>query len=142
LQFTDVQDGYRRQMQNWVENHPIEVNKQTISIDDLPEDIPLLERESFKRSMSALGIGTVVVVGLRFLTGTKWIYLGELAVMALSRQQYQVGKEIDVNRQKQMQKDWFDAKKRGVINQIKQELDVWLDAAEEENNRVLKTFNL
>lgn len=142
LEFTDAQNGYRRQMQDWVNEHPIEVKKQEISIDDLPAEIPFMERESLKRSMSTLGIGTMVVVGLKFLTGTNWLYLGELAILALSAQQYKVGAEADEKQMKLNMAKWIEAKKKSIINLVIRDLDRWLDEAEQENLRVMKSFNM
>ena len=144
LAFTDVQTGYRRQMQNWIESHPVEVKKQTISIDNLPTSLPLKDRESLKRSMSTLGVGTIGVVCLKFLTGISWSWIGlvELAVMALSVQQYRVGKRMDDRRYEQFQKDWIESEKINIVNRIDMELGKWLDAAEHENTRILKTFGL
>lgn len=142
LEFTDAQNGYRRQMQDWVNEHPIEVKKQEISIDDLPAEIPFMERESLKRSMSTLGIGTMVVVGLKFLTGTNWLYLGELAILALSAQQYKVGAEADEKQMKLNMAKWIKAKKKSIINLVIRDLDRWLDEAEQENLRVMKSFNM
>lgn len=142
LAFTDLQTGYRRQMQNWVKKNPIEVKKQTISIDDLPEDIPMVERESFKRSMSTLGIGTLVVVGLRIMTGTKWIWLAELATIAASGKAYASGKVVDDERKKQQRENWVQSGKRSVVGSIKHDLDLWFDAAEKESVRILLSFNI
>lgn len=140
LEFTDAQNGYRRQMQDWVNEHPIEVKKQEISIDDLPIGIPLMERESLKRSMSTLGIGTVAVVGLKFLADTNWAYLGELAILALSAQQYKVGAEADEKQIKLNREKWIKVKKNSIINLVVRDLDQWLDEAEHENHRVIKSF--
>ena len=129
-------------MQDWVNEHPIEVKKQEISIDDLPAEIPFMERESLKRSMSTLGIGTMVVVGLKFLTGTNWLYLGELAILALSAQQYKVGAEADEKQMKLNMAKWIEAKKKSIINLVIRDLDRWLDEAEQENLRVMKSFNM
>lgn len=144
LAFTDVQTGYRRQMQNWIESNPVEVKKQTISINKLPTGLPLKDRESLKRSMSTLGVGTIGVVCLKFLTGISWSWIGlvELAVMALSVQQYNVGKRMDDKRYEQFQKEWIESEKINIVNRIDMELGKWLDAAEQENTRILKTFGL
>ena len=142
LEFTDAQNGYRRQMQDWVNEHPIEVKKQEISIDDLPTDIPFMERESLKRSMSTLGIGTMAVVGLKFLTGTNWLYLGELAILALSAQQYKVGVVADEKQLKLNRKKWAEVKTNNIIDLVIRDLDQWLDEAEQGNLRVIKSFNL
>ena len=144
LAFTDVQTGYRGQMQNWIEKNPIEVKEQIISINRLPTDLPIKEREALKRSMSALGIGTIGVVCLRFLTGVSWSWISliELAVMALSAQQYRIGKNIDDRRYEQFQKTWIEREKINIVNRIDMELGKWLDAAERENTRILKTFGL
>lgn len=142
MAFTDAQTGYRRQMQKWTKANPIEVKKQTISIDNIPDDIPLLEREAFKRSMSALGIGTLVVVGLRFLTGTNWIWLAELATLAASGKAYASGKEIDDMKKKQMQENWIKVRKQKITGSIRHDLDAWFDAAEKENTRILESFNI
>lgn len=144
LAFTDVQTGYRRQMQNWIESNPVEVKKQTISINNLPTGLPLKDRESLKRSMSTLGVGTIGVVCLKFLTGISWSWIGlvELAVMALSVQQYNVGKRMDDKRYEQFQKEWIESEKINIVNRIDMKLGKWLDAAEQENTRILKTFGL
>ena len=142
LAFTDVQTGYRRQMQNWVKNNPIEVTKQTVSIDNMPEDIPLVERDAFRRSMSTLGIGTLVVVGLRIITGTNWIWLVELAIFAASRKAYVSGKAVDEKKRKQLQEKWLKSRQQSVIGSIKHDLDSWFDSAEKENIRILKSFNI
>ena len=142
LAFTDIKTGYRRQMQEWVKNNPIEVEKQTVSIDDMPNNIPFLKQEAFKRSMTTFGIGTLVVVGLRFVTGTKWVWLGELATIAASSKAYVSGKKIDDSKQKQIQEQWNKSRRQSIIGGFKQNLDVWFDSAEKENNRILKSFNI
>ena len=142
LEFTDAQNGYRRRMQDWVNEHPIEVKKQEISIDDLPTDIPFMERESLKRSMSTLGIGTMAVVGLKLLTETNWLYLGELAILALSAQQYKVGVVADEKQLKLDREKWAEVKTNNIIDLVIRDLDQWLDEAEQENLRVIKSFNL
>ena len=142
LAFTDAQTGYRRQMQEWVRSNPIEVTKQTVSIDNMPKDIPLIEQEAFKRSMTTLGIGTLVVVGLRFVTGTNWIWLAELAAFAASGKAYVSGKDIDDRKRKQLQEKWIRSRKQSVIGSIKHDLDSWFDSAEKENSCILKSFNI
>lgn len=142
LAFTDVQTGYRRQMQKWVKSNPIEVTKQTISIDNMPGNIPLVNQEAFKRSMTTLGIGTLGVVGLRFVTGTKWTWLAELAAFAASGKAYVSGKEIDDRKRKQLQEKWVRSRKLSIISSIKHDLDSWFDLAEKENRRILKSFNI
>ena len=142
MAFTDVQTGYRSQMRRWVESNPIEVKKQTISMDYMPEDIPMPEREAFKRAMIAFGIGTLVVIGLRIIIGSKWIWLAELATLAVSGTMYFSGKGKDDPNCKSAQEVWMKSQKLRIISNIKQDLDAWFDVAEQENDRILKTFNI
>lgn len=142
LDFTDVQTGYRRQMQKWIQSNPIEVEIQTISMDDIPNDIPFMEREAIKRTMATFGIGTLVVSGLRFITGTNWIWLAELVTLVASGKSYLSGKELDDQKRKQMQETWFESDKLRIIGDIRHNLELWFDSAEKENARILRTFNL
>lgn len=142
LDFTDIQSGYRRQMQTWVNNHPVVVNSQRISVDDLPNFLPFQKRKAFRRSVSTLGIGTLLVVGLRALTHTDWIYLGELLVLALTGQQYMEGRKADDKTIRELQKKWYDSYKNRIVESIRRDLDGWLERAEQESARILKLYNL
>lgn len=136
LRFSDVKNGYRRLMQDWVDEHPIEAKRNDVDINSLPMDIPFTERESIRRSMTTFGLGSVAVVGLRFLTGTCWLYLGEIAVLALSHQQYRKGMEVDKVRLAELK----EANRLHIENVIKQGLNNWLDEAEKYNKEVLDSF--
>lgn len=142
LAFSDIQKGYRSQMQDWIEKNPIEVKAEKIAIDDLVERIPLRERESFKRSASVLGIGSIVVLGLRIITSSTWIYLAELAVLALASGAYAKGKAADDKKLSQLRHQRMKQIKTNVIENIRQELNQWIDLAESEHKRILKTFNI
>lgn len=142
LAFTDAQAGYRRQMQEWIKDNPIEVAKQTVSSDDLPEDIPLGEREAFKHSMSTFGLGTLAVAGLRIATGLKWIWIAEIGTFAASSKAYKSGKEVDDRKRKQFQETWVKSERQNVIASIKHDLNSWFDSAEKESNRILISFNV
>ena len=142
LSFTDIRTGYRRQMRDWVEAHPIEVQKQDVPVEELESQIPLQDRAAFRRSVSALGIGTVGVIGLRILTGSNWAYWGELAVLAAAGHQYHVGKQKDDQRLAELRQQQIAHYRYKVVNAIQSDLEAWLDAAEQENINVLKTFNI
>lgn len=140
LAFTDIQTGYRSLMQKWQECNPIEVQKETMNVEQLPESIPFNEREAIKRSVASLGLGSIAVLGLRFLTGSSWLYLGELAVLGLSGQQYIAGQKEDG---KMLAKKREMAKKKikiGLMTAIKNDLEAWLQCAIAESERILQTF--
>ena len=88
--------------------------------------------------MTTLGIGTLVVVGLRFVTGTNWIWLAELAAFAASGKAYVSGKEIDDRKRKQSQEKWIRSRKQSVIGSIKHELDSWFDNKKYESESKVK----
>ena len=136
LKFSDVKTGYRRQMQDWVDEHPIEAKRDDVDINSLPMDIPFTERESIRRSMTTFGLGSIAVVGLKFLTGNCWLYLGEIAVLALSHQQYKKGVEVDKIKLAEL----MEANRLHVENVIKKGLNNWLNEAEKYNKEVLETF--
>lgn len=142
LAFTDMQNGYRSQMQDWVEKHPVELKQNSYSINDLTQRLPLSEREAIRRSASVLGIGSLAVLGLRFITGTSWTYLAELAVLALAGVAYSKGNDIDTKRLLQKHKVRLKATRINVVNSINSDLGQWLDLAEAENQRILQTFNI
>jgi hypothetical protein len=142
MAFTDAQTGYRRQMNEWIKANPIKIKKQTISADNMPDDIPLIERESFKRTMSTLGVGTIVVIGLHIVTGAKWIWLAELATFAASGKAYFSGKKIDEIKRAEMQQKWVESCKKQIVISIKRDLGIWFDNAEKENTRILESFNI
>ena len=71
-----------------------------------------------------------------------WLYLGELAILALSAQQYKVGVVADEKQLKLNREKWAEVKTNSIINLVIRDLDQWLDEAEQENLRVIKSFNL
>jgi hypothetical protein len=139
LAFTDIRSGYRRQMQDWVEANPIEVKTLKISLDDMPAGISVKDREALRRSLSTFGVGTILVVGLKMLTGMNWLYWAELAVLGLASQQYKVGRDADTQRMQEIRKEHLVRK---IAHCIRHDLDGWLDKAEQENKKVLESFNL
>jgi hypothetical protein len=142
LAFTDIKTGYRRRMRDWVEAHPVETAETEVSVEELEEKLPLHERAAFRHSVAALGIGTVSVVGLRILTGSSWVYLAELGVLAAAGHLYQRGKKIDEQRTEVMRHQQEVILRKKVAKAIREDLVRWIDTAEEENRNVLKSFNI
>lgn len=142
LAFTDIKTGYRRRMRDWVEAHPVDVTETKIPVEELEKKIPLHERAAFRHSVAALGIGTVSVVGMRILTGTSWVYLAELIVLAAAGHLYQRGKKIDDRRTEVMRRQQEIILRKKVTKAIREDLVRWIDTAEEENRNVLNSFNV
>ena len=73
------------------------------------------------------------------LTGMNWLYWAELAVLGLASQQYKVGRDSDIRRMQEIRKEHLVRK---ITHCIRHDLDSWLDMAEQENKKVLESFNL
>jgi hypothetical protein len=73
------------------------------------------------------------------LTGMNWLYWAELAVLGLASQQYKVGRDADTQRMQEIRKEHLVRK---IAHCIRHDLDGWLDKAEQENKKVLESFNL
>lgn len=140
LAFTDLQSGFRAQMQSWLSENPVEVTYQKVSVDDALLQIPPMERESIRRSLSTLGVGTLGVVGLRFATGSNWLWLLELAVLAATKKSYEKGKNRDEIKLQQRKSEWLECEKSNIVSSVYQNLCNWFDNVEKKCEEIIGTY--
>lgn len=141
LAFTDISAGYRHSMRQWVENHPIKVEKRTISVDELPST-PLLQRKSVRDGLLSLGIGSIAVVGLRVITGSAWAWLAEMVVFAITAKAYNDGRIKESKERLEKMRVLFNASRNALVGAIMQDINSWLDSAEAYSDELLRKFEV
>lgn len=134
LRFSDVADGYRHQMKQWVKDNPVSLTTDIISPADFPT-LGIFQRKSVRKSLTTLLGGNIIIVGLRLLTGAGWVWWLELAALYAAMKSGQKGHQEDLLWELRIRKD-------ALINGIISDMSAWLDAAERKHYDTLKSFGI
>ena len=132
LRFTDVQNGYSRQMREWKRFNPLSTEE---LFQDKGPSLSIMERVSVKRVCFALGGGTLAIVILRLLFKSGWLWLLELPILYIAVQEGLKGHRNDTEKE-------LAIKKAALVEHTLQCVAHWLDSAEKKNASLLLSFGI
>ncbi len=137
--FLDFTDGYVSKMKKWIKSNNVEIRKMEFDLNNPHsyEENSFLSK--YKNVLLTAGIGTVVVVGLWFFTPTLFaLGLEMLLLIIVGKKIYDIKEKENGNKVNEAKSDNL---KQQFIQQLVEDLDAWLDKAENESEQIINAFN-
>lgn len=137
-QFDDYLTGYRHQMEDWIEEHPIKIER-VLEIPEKPVEPT--------RPMSAwvpVAVGGAVVVGLLIFAPVWAAFVAAVAtaLVALRQQNKLRQHDADFKIKLAMYEKDVAARKEALVSGLIADLNKWLDQGVEASNAILNKFGI
>ena len=138
--FTDFSSGYQSLMLKWIEESPIEIREQKVSIPPRPVN----PQVNSTKPIVSLGIGTSIAIGL-YIFSNVWVALAaELLTVAITYKQHQSIRNV-------LDKYEYDNKayefqlrklKQQLVDGLSNDLVKWVLLGKTYSDSILKSYNL
>lgn len=138
--FTDFSSGYQSLMLKWIEESPIEIREQRVSIPPRPVN----PQVNSTKPIVSLGIGTAIAIGL-YIFSNVWVALAaELLTVAITYKQHQSIRNV-------LDKYEYDNKayefqlrklKQQLVDGLSNDLVKWVLLGKTYSDSILKSYNL
>ena len=133
--FMDLETGFMRQMQLWLKDNAIAVTEQNVDINKLKSDSKKQKRSLY----TILGGGTLLAIGLSIPAKIAWWVPVVVELLTLGAAYKKYNSSYITPRQIQMK---INAVKKDLIKGVINDIESWLDSAENQVEIVKESFDL
>ena len=138
--FTDFSSGYQSLMLKWIEESPIEIREQKVSIPARPVN----PQVNSTKPIVSLGIGTAIAIGI-YIFSNVWVALAaELLTIAITYKQHQtIRNEFDKYEYDNKTYEFQLRKlKQQLVDGLSNDLVQWMLLGKTYSDSILESYNL
>lgn len=133
--FMDLETGFMRQMQLWLKDNAINVTEQKIDLNKLKSD----SKEQKRTLYTILGGGTLLAIGLSIPARIAWWVPVIVELLTLGVAYKKFNSSYITPGQLQMK---INAVKKDLVNGVINDIESWLDSAENQIQILKESFDL
>lgn len=133
--FKDFSNGYVRQMQEWMDENPLDITRIEIPIEQIVETLP--NGDAVKKALKIAGICTIMAIGISFFAPASVAIIAEFIALGIA---YKVYKSQNNLREIHKIEPNIDEIKEEIINCVIKDANSWLDKAERMSSELYESY--
>lgn len=133
--FNDFTDGYVRNMQEWMEENPVEISSIEVPLEQVVDSMP--NRDAVKKALTIAGVGTIITIGISFFTPALVAIIAEFVALCIA---YKVYKKNNNYREANNIRGSIDETKEKIIEYVIYDINAWLDKADSWSDQLIESY--
>lgn len=133
--FNDFTYGYVRNMQEWMEENPVEISSIEVPLEQVVDSMP--NRDAVKKALTIAGVGTIITIGISFFTPALVAIIAEFVALCIA---YKVYKKNNNYREANNIRGSIDETKEKIIDYVIYDINAWLDKADSWSDQLIESY--
>lgn len=133
--FNDFTYGYVRNMQEWMEENPVEISSIEVPLEQVVDSMP--NRDAVKKALTIAGVGTIITIGISFFTPALVAIIAEFVALCIA---YKVYKKNNNYREANNIRGSIDETKEKIIDYVIYDINAWLDKADSWSDLLIESY--